>query len=78
MNVLETYFKDSGDTPAALARRIGREPSTITRVARAQRGASSELAKDIERGTAGKVTALQVLGISLGIADSNNPEDAAA
>ena len=67
MNVIETYFKETGDTPAALAQRIGRSPSTITRVMRGERDPSMELARQIERGTEGKLTAEQFISACLDV-----------
>lgn len=54
---MEAYFADSGDTPSALAARIGRAPSTITRALRGERNVSFDLAIDVERGTGGAVKA---------------------
>ena len=63
MNAIELYFETTGDTPAALARRIGRASSTITRLRKGQRNASFGLARDIERGTDGKLTAVQIIAV---------------
>ncbi|MGO4338985.1 helix-turn-helix domain-containing protein [Labrys sp. KB_33_2] len=65
MNVLQRYFLETGDTPSKLALRIGRSPSTISRVLRGERSASTDLAIDIEAGTNGKVSARDCLAIQL-------------
>ncbi len=64
-NPLSAYFDRTGDSPTKLAERIGRSPSSITRPLRGERNASMDLARDIERGTDGAVTAAQFLEICL-------------
>lgn len=61
MDAIERYFHESGDTPSRLAGRIGRSPSTITRVINGQREPSFDLAREIERGTEGKLAAGEFL-----------------
>lgn len=61
MDAIARYFDESGDTPSRLADRIGRAPSTITRVINGQREPSFDLAHDIERGTEGRLTAGEFL-----------------
>ncbi len=64
-NALAQYFEATGDNVSKLAERIGRAPSSITRPLKGQRNASMELARDVERGTDGKVTASQFIDICL-------------
>lgn len=66
MNALASYFQETAETPSALARRLGRSPSTITRLLKSGsdgRRASVTLAKEIEAATNGKVKASDVLGL---------------
>ena len=79
-NVLETYFTETGDNMSKLAERVGRSPSSITRPLRGERNASMALARDVERGTSGKVTASQFLDICLSAERKpiGQPEGAAA
>lgn len=66
MNAIERYFENNkDDSPAALAKRIGRSASTITRAIKGERNASMNLARDIERGTDGKLTASEFLNACL-------------
>lgn len=64
-NALERYFETANDTPSKLAERIGRAPSSITRPLRGDRNASMALARDVERGTNGIVSASEFLAICL-------------
>lgn len=63
MNTLTAYFEETGDTPTAMARRLGVAPSTITRIASGIRWPSADLAKRIQADTAGRVTAIALLGL---------------
>lgn len=65
MNPLEAYFKESGENPTKLAERLNLAPSTITRPLRGERNVSMDVALEIERGTAGRVTAEQFMAICL-------------
>lgn len=65
MNALEAYFNETGDRPSTLAHRIGRAPSTITRALRGERDASAKLARDVEAGTGGQVTAQDFMAICM-------------
>lgn len=48
MNALLAYFDKSGERPSTLARKLGVEPSTVTRIIRGERKPSVELVKRIE------------------------------
>ena len=48
MNALMEYMDRSGERPSTLARRLGVEPSTVTRILNGERKPSVELAKRIE------------------------------
>lgn len=65
MNALTSYFAETGDNIAKLAERIGRSPSTITRPLKGERNVSMNVALQVERATAGKVTADQFVAICL-------------
>lgn len=65
MNKIEAYFSETGDNPSKLAERIGRAVSSITRPLNGERNASMNLARDIERGTNGAVSASDFLTICL-------------
>lgn len=65
MNALERYFDTTDDTPSALADRIGRSASTITRVLKGERRASPELALQISRATNDLVAPSDVLMIAV-------------
>lgn len=65
MNALQLYFLRTGDTPFALAKRIDRHASTVTRVARGERGAGPQLAKDIAAATGHLVSAAQIRAITV-------------
>lgn len=76
MDALATYLSETGETLSALAIRIGRSPSTLTRALAGHRDPSVDLARDVERGTDGRVTALQFLKICMD-ADSTPKSEAA-
>lgn len=62
MNPLAQYFDQATeDNPTKLASRIGKSPSTITRVVKGERRPSFGLAKLIEGATGGKVMARDLL-----------------
>lgn len=65
VNALERYFRETGDTPSALAGRLHKPVSTITRLLKGQRGASAKLAVEIERGTKGMLTAAQIMDLNV-------------
>lgn len=76
MNALEAYFKDNAeDNLSKLAERIHRAPSSLTRPLRGERNASMSLARDVERGTAGKVTASQFIDLCLEAQKRQAPSD---
>lgn len=65
MDALSNYLDDEGEKLSGFANRIGRSPSTLSRVLSGQRDPSFDLARDVERGTGGKVSALKFLEICL-------------
>lgn len=48
MSPLLAYFDKSGERPSSLARKLGVEPSTVTRIIRGERRPSVDLVKRIE------------------------------
>jgi len=65
MDALSEYLNETNEKLSTFAVRIGRSPSTLSRALAGQRDPSVDLARDIERGTGGRVTALQFLEICL-------------
>ena len=65
MTLLE-HLKETGETVAQFAQRVGRHEGTIKKIAYGQRSASVELALEIERATGGSVNAVS-LNQSVGI-----------
>ena len=65
MNVLQTYLESTNESLSAFAARIGRSPSTLSRALSGARNPSFGLARDVERGTGGCVSAKQFLAICL-------------
>lgn len=57
MMTLSAYLASRGEKVSAFAVRIGRSPSTLTRVLAGARNPSVDLARDVERGSEGQVTA---------------------
>jgi plasmid maintenance system antidote protein VapI len=57
MTHLRDHLKHSGKTPSALAKELGVQPSTITRIVRGERQPSAQLARRIA----------QVTGIALAV-----------
>jgi transcriptional regulator with XRE-family HTH domain len=51
MTQLRDYLKDSRKTPSALAKELGVQPSTITRIVRGERQPSARLARRIAQVT---------------------------
>jgi hypothetical protein len=64
-NILSAYLEDTGENLSVLATRIGRAPSTLTRALSGERNPSVDLARDVEKGTGGRVSAGQFLAICL-------------
>jgi transcriptional regulator with XRE-family HTH domain len=64
-NTMDLYLTESGESLSTLASRIKRAPSTLTRALSGQRNPSLRLAKDIEQGTGGRVTAGEFIQICL-------------
>lgn len=75
---LTRYLRETGENLSALAARMGRAPSTLTRPLRGERDPSLDLARDIERATAGRVTAVQFMEICLAASDGPASETAQA
>jgi len=69
MDALSTYLSETGERLSAFAVRIGRSPSTLSRALSGQRDPSIDLARDVEKGTAGRVTKLQFLELCLSAQD---------
>lgn len=67
MTALTAYLADKGEKISAFAVRIGRSPSTLTRVLSGERNPSIELARDIERGTGGEISAAEFLASCLDV-----------
>jgi hypothetical protein len=65
MNTLQRYLDAKHEPISAFAVRIGRSPSTLTRVLSGARNPSVHLALDVERGTEGVVSAADFLAICL-------------
>lgn len=65
MDALSLFLNATGERLSAFAVRIGRSPSTLSRVLSGQRDPSVDLARDVEAGTGGRVTKLQFLEICL-------------
>jgi hypothetical protein len=65
MDALSTYLDEREEKLSAFAVRIGRSPSTLTRALSGQRDPSMDLARDVEKGTGGRVSKLQFLEICL-------------
>lgn len=76
MDALADYLNETGERLSVFAVRIGRSPSTLSRALAGQRDPSIDLARDVERGTAGRVTAIQFLAICL-TAQTNPVSEAA-
>lgn len=65
MDALSNYLIENRETLSGFAMRIGRSPSTLTRAISGKRDPSIELARDVEAGTCGKVSAIQFLEVCL-------------
>lgn len=77
MDALTDYLKDNGERLSAFAVRIGRSPSTLSRALAGQRDPSIDLARDVERGSAGRVTKIQFLEICLSAQSGDKVSEAA-
>lgn len=75
-NSLTRYLHESEETLSSLASRMGRHPSTLTRLMRGERSPSLALARDIERATGGRVTAVEFIEIFISPAGPATPEAA--
>lgn len=65
MDALSIYLVETGEKLSTFAVRIGRSPSTLSRALAGQRDPSIDLARDVERGTGSRVTAIQFLEICI-------------
>jgi hypothetical protein len=70
MDALSTYLEEQEEKLSTFAVRIGRSPSTLSRVLSGQRDPSMDLARDVEKGTDGRVSKLQFLEICLNAQNS--------
>lgn len=73
MDALSSYLVENGEKLSGFAIRIGRSPSTFSRVLSGRRDPSIDLARDVERGTSGRVTKLQFLEICLHAQEGRRP-----
>jgi len=64
-NELTIYLRETGESLSSLAARMGRAPSTLTRVLNGERNPSVALARDIERVTRGRVSASRFVDICI-------------
>jgi len=65
MDALSLYLNKTKERLSAFAVRIGRSPSTLSRALSGQRDPSIDLARDVEAGTGGCISAIQFLEICL-------------
>ena len=73
MLTLFDYLKEQNQSLSAFAVRIGRAPSTLSRALAGERNPSIDLARDVERGTGGRVSASSFIQSCL---DASTPEAA--
>lgn len=66
MNVFLQYLEESKESLSSFAIRIGRSPSTLFRSLSGARNPSIGLARDVERGTCGVVSATAFIAICVG------------
>lgn len=76
-NPVQSYFETSGDSPSALAGRIGRSASTITRALRGEREPSFEIAEEAAMASNGGFTAIQFIAACFEAAKANKAAAAA-
>lgn len=77
-NKVEQYFSLEGNSPSALAARIGCSPSTITRSLKGERQPSFDLAREIERVTAGAIPAVDFIEVCMAATPLPKSTEAAA
>jgi hypothetical protein len=77
-NAMDRYLQDSGEKLSNLASRINRAPSTLTRALGGERNPSLGLARDVERGTGGRVTASEFISICMNAASKTMRQESAA
>ncbi|MDJ1632697.1 helix-turn-helix domain-containing protein [Rhizobium rhizogenes] len=65
MDALSTYLDETNERLSTFAVRIGRSPSTLSRALSGQRDPSIDLARDVERGTGGRVSIIDFIAICL-------------
>jgi len=78
MDALTRYLDDRSESLSAFALRIGRSPSTLTRALSGDRDPSVGLARDVERGTDGAISASQFLAICIERDSWSQPQRPAA
>jgi plasmid maintenance system antidote protein VapI len=62
-NALDRYLAEHNESLNGLAQRMGRAPSTLTRVLKGERKPSPDLALDVEEHTGGAVPAADFMAI---------------
>lgn len=74
---LDAYLQETGESLSTLASRIKRSPSTLTRALNGKRNPSVRLARDVEVGTGGRVTAQDFIALCLqaGSGDERKSEE---
>lgn len=79
MDALSTFLGETGEKLSTFAVRIGRSPSTLSRAISGRRDPSIDLARDVEKGTDGRVSTIQFIEICLKAqrADTNVIQEAA-
>lgn len=63
--VMDRYLREAGEKISGLAARMNRSPSTLTRALSGTRNPSLDLARDVEKATAGKVPATEFIAICM-------------
>lgn len=71
MDALSRYLEGRGERISSFAVRIGRSPSTLTRALSGDRNPSVGLARDVERGSGGAVSAEEFIRICMAAAPSD-------
>lgn len=70
MDALSTFLSETGEKLSTFAVRIGRSPSTLSRAISGRRDPSIDLARDVEKGTSGRVSTIQFIEICLNAQNS--------
>ncbi len=69
-NAMDRYLHENGEKLSNFAALINRSPSTLTRAIGGERNPSLSLARDVERGTDGRVTAGEFIAICMSAANA--------